>query len=113
MRLRTGQALPLQEYGSYPFTVTVTIEPRELLKQIISDVDDLKVSRSDKEDKEKVLELLNNLQSQQDTIQSQEAVKTILKAIDELMKIKSVDITQIRLKLDVELRMYEMRNKSA
>ena len=85
MRLRTGQALPLQEYGSYPFTVTVTIETKALLKQIISDVDDLKVSRSDKEDREKVLGLLNKLQTKQDTIQPRDAVEIILKAIDELM----------------------------
>ena len=108
MRLRAGQALPLQEYGSYPFTVTVTIEPKELLKQIISDVEDLKVSRFEKEDKEKVLELLNRLQSKQDTIQPQEAVETILHAIDDLTEIKSADITQIRLNLDVELKMYEI-----
>ena len=89
--------------------MTVTIETKALLKQIISDVDDLKVSRSDKEDKEKVLGLLNKLQAKQDTIQPRDAVEIILKAIDELMEIKSVDITQIRLNLDVELRMYEAR----
>ncbi|MCL4479366.1 MAG: carboxypeptidase regulatory-like domain-containing protein [Deltaproteobacteria bacterium] len=103
----------LTQYGSYPFTVTVTIEPRALLKQIISDVENLKVSHSDKEDKEKVLELLNKLHAKQDTIQPQEAVDIILNAIDELTEIQSADITQIRLNLDVELRMYEMRNKSA
>ena len=87
--------------------MTVTKEPKELLKQIISDVNDLKVSRSDKEDREKVLGLLNKLQAKQDTIQPREAVEIILKSIDELMEIKSVDITQKRLNLDVELRMYE------
>ncbi len=39
--------------------------------------------------------------------------KSILKAIDELLEIKSADITQeiiqIRLNLDVELRMYEIK----
>ena len=104
-----GSALPLQEYGSYPFTVTVNIEQKALLKQIISDVEDLKVSRFNKENKEKVLELLNKLQTKQDTIQPQEAVETILDAVDELLEIKSADITQIRLNLDVELRMYEAR----
>ncbi len=112
-----GSALPLQEYGSYPFTMTVTIESKALLQQIISDIQSLNVSRMDQENKEKVLDLLTKLQSKQDTIAPQEAVGIILKAIDDLMEIKSLDINQyiiqIRLKLDAELRTYEMRNKSA
>ena len=96
-------------YGSYPFTVTVTIEPKALLKQIISDVQSLRVKRTDEEDKEEVLELLNKLQTEQDTIQPQEAVEKLIKAIDELMEIKSASLTQIRLNLDVELRIYEVR----
>jgi short-subunit dehydrogenase involved in D-alanine esterification of teichoic acids len=100
-------------YGSYPFTVTVTADQKALLKEIISDVEGLKVKQSDNEHKEEVLELLNKLQSEQTTIEPQEAAGIILKAIDELMEIKSAamtqEIIQIRLNLDVELRMFELR----
>jgi hypothetical protein len=120
-----GQALPLQEYGVYPFTVTVTIESKTLLKEIISDVEDLTVDKQDYEHKEKVLNILNKLQSNAgEELDSRchgndrggdechDPIKDILKAIDELMEIKSADITleiiQIRLNLDVEVRMYEL-----
>ncbi len=91
---------------------TVTIEPKALLKEIISDVEGLKVKLDNKEDKEKVLTLLNKLQSEQDTLKPQAVAEAILKAIDELMEIKSADITQqiiqIRLNLDVELKILAM-----
>lgn len=64
------------------------------------------------ENKEEFLQLLDKLRSKQDTIKPREGVEIILKAIDELMESKSAAIThlimQIRLDLDVELRMYEL-----